>query len=153
MKYLDEKGLLYFWNKIKAKMPTPLDFYPVGSIYMSVKSANPGTIFGGTWVAWGSGRVPVGVDTTQSEFNKSEATGGKKTHKLTVDEMPEHRHDYNNNQGAVRVYDTSGALNWPQDGPYPNSAVDRFATTYAGGSQPHNNLQPYITCYMWKRTA
>lgn len=52
--------------------------YPVGSIYMSVNSANPSTLFGGTWVSWGSGRVPVGVDATQTEFDVVEETGGEK---------------------------------------------------------------------------
>ena len=54
--------------------------YPVGSIYMSVNSTNPGTLFGGTWAAWGAGRVPVGFDSSQSEFDTVEETGGSKTH-------------------------------------------------------------------------
>ena len=51
--------------------------YPVGSIYMSTKSTNPSTYFGGTWVAWGSGRVPVGINTSDSNFNTVEKTGGR----------------------------------------------------------------------------
>ena len=43
--------------------------YPVGSIYMSVNSTNPVYLFGGTWTAWGSGRVPVGIDTSDSSFS------------------------------------------------------------------------------------
>lgn len=82
--------------------------HPVGSIYMTTVETNPSEIFGfGTWELWGAGRVPVGVDTTQSEFNTIEKTGG--TQQLN----------------AIEV----------------------------GGSQPHDNLQPYITCYMFKRTA
>ncbi len=49
--------------------------YPVGSIYLSVKKTNPGTLFGGTWVSWGSGRVPVGVNTNDSDFKTVERTG------------------------------------------------------------------------------
>lgn len=52
--------------------------YPVGSIYMSVNPTNPATLFGGEWEAWGNGRVPVGIDTSQTEFNTVEKTGGDK---------------------------------------------------------------------------
>ena len=57
--------------------------YPVGSIYFSVNNTNPGTLFGGTWVAWGSGRVPVGVNSSNDNFNKVEKTGGEEAVSLT----------------------------------------------------------------------
>ena len=53
--------------------------YPVGSIYMSVSPTNPSEYFGGTWVAWGSGRVPVGLNTSDTNFNTVEKTGGAST--------------------------------------------------------------------------
>ncbi len=63
--------------------------YPVGSIYMSVNNVNPKSFFGGTWVAWGAGRVPIGVNTLETEFEVAEKTGGTKTvnlqHSHTVD--------------------------------------------------------------------
>lgn len=120
--------------------------YPVGSIYMSVNSTNPKNLFGGTWVAWGTGRVPVGIDTSQTEFASVEKTGGEKTHKLTVGEMPEHEHGLvNANDGG---YDMGFSIKYQARGYDGN-----FYTTSRGGSKAHNNLQPYITCYMWKRTA
>lgn len=122
-----------------------LDVYPVGSIYMSVNSTNPSNLFGGTWVAWGTGRVPVGIDTSQTEFNYSERTGGSKTHTLTINEMPSHTHGYSIASGSL---DSTQYAKAGQGGTY--SAV---TTTSTGGNQAHNNLQPYITCYMWKRTA
>lgn len=125
-----------------------LDVYPIGSIYMSVNNVNPSTLFGGTWVAWGSGKVPVGVDTSQTEFNTVEKTGGEKTHTLTVEEMPSHNHIL----WGVRKYQADGTNAWVQDGE-ANVAVEEAKTTVTGGSQPHNILQPYITCFMWKRTA
>ena len=66
--------------------------YPVGSIYMSTLSTDPSTIFGGTWASWGNGRVPVGVDSSQTEFATAEKTGGEKSHALTAAEMPSHTH-------------------------------------------------------------
>ena len=70
---------------ITSQMKNILDsFYPVGSIYLSVKNENPSSKFGGTWVAWGSGRVPVGVNSSDSSFNSVEKTGGGKTHSHTI---------------------------------------------------------------------
>ena len=140
--------------------------YPVGSIYLSTRSTNPGTIFGGTWVRWGNGRVPVGVDTSQTEFSSVEKIGGEKTHRLTEDEMPAHQHFADNNNGEEKLTGSIGnmgfsagsdegagscyGLNWA----YRSSRTDTgIKTAAAGGGDPHNNLQPYITCYMWKRTA
>ena len=122
----------------------------VGDIIFSTSDENPSTIYGGTWVAWGKGQVPVGVDTSDSDFNTVEKTGGEKEHTLTVDEMPSHTHAQyvtaDNQAGAgIRV-------DYTKDGtsiPYPQG-ID---TGSSGENQPHNNLQPYITCYMWKRTA
>lgn len=92
--------------------------YPVGSIYISVNAANPGTLFGGTWEAWGSGKVPVGVNPSDSDFSTAGKTGGSKTvnlnhshtvnnhnhttagHSLTVSEMPSHSHGISLTSGA-----------------------------------------------------
>lgn len=120
--------------------------YPVGSIYMSTSSANPSTFFGGTWVAWGSGRVPVGVDTSDTDFDSVEKTGGEKTHTLTINEMPTHNH-YSFKIGVQTPM--NGSFNVLYDG----SSGFIAGTTASGGNKAHNNLQPYITCYMWKRTT
>ena len=81
--------------------------YPVGSIYTTVSTSNPATLFGGTWERYGVGRTLVGVDTSQSDFKSVNKTGGAKSnsytprgsvsgtvggHKLTVSEMPSHNH-------------------------------------------------------------
>ena len=68
--------------------------YPVGSIYMSVSGTNPSSFLGGTWVAWGSGRVPVGVNTSDGNFNTVEKTGGTATETLSVSQMPSHTHTF-----------------------------------------------------------
>lgn len=127
--------------------------YPVGSIYMSATMSTVAQVqsaFGGTWVKWGAGRVPVGVNTSETEFNTVEKTGGEKTHTLTVDEMPSHHHD------REFVDNTSGGAGFgKRNGFYYNGGWwgNYDSTTNTGGGQAHNNLQPYITCYMYKRTA
>lgn len=128
-------------------MVTPqavFDFvYPVGSIYMSVSNVNPSLLFGGTWVAWGAGCVPVGVDPNDSDFDTVEATGGEKTHTLTTAELPE-------------VIKNMSYTNPKRDGYLARGGYTIDAASMnitEGQNQPHNNLQPYITCYMWKRTA
>lgn len=71
---------------------TLLAAFPVGSLYFSTNSTNPGTYLGGTWAAFGAGRVPVGFDSGQTEFDTDEETGGAKTVTLTEAEMPAHTH-------------------------------------------------------------
>jgi hypothetical protein len=121
--------------------------HPVGSLLMSTVNTNPSTYIGGTWAAWGSGRVPVGVNTSDSDFNAAEKTGGAKTHTLTLSQIPNHQHEIYETQnvgepGYRPVLATTGG--W---GPTPEF------TNGVGGGGSHNNLQPYITCFMWKRTA
>ena len=149
--------------------------YPVGAIYMSTANVNPSTfITGTTWVAWGSGKVPVGVDTSDTSFNTVEKTGGEKTHTLTESEMPAHKHtgtertslgntkpqlgapatvsketiiaDFTRTTEEVVIYENAATT------PANNTlTVDHGIT--AGGGQPHSILQPYITCYMFKRVS
>lgn len=121
--------------------------YPVGSIYISVNNTNPSNYFGGTWVAFGTGKTIVGVDTSQTEFNSVEKTGGAKTVTLSVDNLPSHNHGIINKfTGWVS---SNAHVNWTGSGQGYTVADG----AYQGGGQAHNNLQPYITTYMWKRTA
>ena len=125
-----------------------LEMRPIGSIEINVTGENPANYIGGTWVAWGAGRVPVGVDGTQTEFKTAEIEGGEKNHELSVAEMPAHIHSvgtwYNSSTGA---WGNAGANN---EGTYTEGAI---ATNSTGGNQAHNNMQPYITCYMFKRVG
>lgn len=136
--------------------------YPVGSIYMSVNNVSPQSFLGGTWQAFGAGRTLVGVDTSQTEFDTVEETGGEKTHTLTSSEIPAHNHPLNkpSNTDATAYHSTVGTNHWfavrgsgstqyPDAFQYANPTVGNNT----GGGGAHNNLQPYITVYMWKRTA
>jgi hypothetical protein len=128
--------------------------HPVGSIYMSTDATDPATVLGvGTWVRWGKGRVPVGIDEAQTEFDGVEELGGEKTHQLTVAEMPSHSH----NEAVDSSYNAGTGTGVPTHYALNSNGASRsevpMATSSTGGNAAHNNLQPYITCYMWKRTA
>lgn len=126
--------------------------YPVGSIYMSVNNTDPGTLFGGTWEAWGTGRVPVGVDSGDSDFSASEKTGGEKTNThnhYTLSGNDDNMLYVGSTQHAVRSRVSTlkrGAISFTSYGEGPC----REDSTY---DESINILQPYVTCYMWKRTA
>lgn len=147
-----------------------LDFlHPVGSIYMSTSATNPTNLFGGTWVAWGAGRVPVGFSGGDGNFNSSEKTGGSKTINI------QHNHGLSNARAAVGRADSStSTISYTAGGNPHNVYFDRefsywggiagvskhatdtakiYGNTDNGGSTAASVLQPYITCYMWKRTA
>lgn len=162
--------------------------HPVGSIFITEISTNPSTLYGGTWVAYGAGRVIVGLDAGQTEFDVVNETGGAKTHTLVESEIPAHlhgaggllanttgsSHDHTagtyqvsiNRRAAagttgavamgsgvaqtdlvVQVTGTSGTTGSAHDHDVEGS------TANTGGGGSHNNLQPYIVAYMWKRTA
>ena len=125
--------------------------YPVGTIYTTVVATNPGTIFGGTWVEFGAGRVLVGRSSGETEFDTVEETGGAKTVTLSTAQMPAHQHTVGGTlwgqiegYGQVTVGSTSGG----------NKAdIVSGASSWTGGGGAHNNIQPYIVVYFFKRTA
>jgi len=163
-------GKYDFLEAIRFNNISLLDWiYPVGSIYMSAKEGNPALLFGGTWVAWGAGRVPVGFNGSDGNFNSSEKTGGSKTINI------QHNHGLSNARAAVGRADSSlSTMSYTSGGNPHNVYFDRefsyyggisggskhatdtsliYGNTNNGGSTAASVLQPYIVCYMWKRTA
>ena len=112
--------------------------YPVGSIYMSVNSTNPKNLFGGTWEQI-QGRFLFGMNSSYP----AGSTGGEATHTLTVSEMPAHTHNYFKVSTSASVKDTASGSAY---GDYSTS------TTSVGGGAAHNNMPPYLSVYIWKRT-
>ena len=140
----------YFDSKLdELKTTMKNEMFPVGTIIKTVRNVNPSTYLEGTWVAWGTGRVPVGVDPSQTEFNTVEKTGGAKTVTLTVKQIPSHQHSYTSGDIYIGEGNTEDGSFYGGD----THLVNGDTTGSTGGGQAHNNLQPYITCYMWKRTA
>lgn len=92
-----------------------------------------------------NGKIPVGLDTTQTEFDEIGKTGGEKKHTLTVDEMPTHNHDmYSLNNSGDGTITSGGGITQDSGAPY-KTYYAKFAMENSGGGQAHNNLQPYIT--------
>ena len=120
--------------------------YPVGSIYLSVSSTRPQTLFGGTWE-----RIKDRFLLAAGSTYTAGATGGEATHELTVSELPKHTHRImmGNAEGTaqrvMRYIDTGSA--W-----WSGSGNDKLSEEI-GGDAAHNNMPPYLAVYIWKRTA
>jgi hypothetical protein len=128
-----------------------LKAYPVGSIYLSVNSTSPASLFGGTWE-----RIKDKFLLSAGDSYVAGSTGGEATHTLTVAEIPSHKHI---SFGALDAalpdnYGGSSADYGICAGDEPNriSGYDK-STGASGGGQPHNNMPPYLAVYVWKRTA
>jgi len=133
--------------------------FPVGAIYTAVVSTNPGTLLGfGTWTAFGAGRVMVGYDASNALFDTAEETGGSAnaivvSHTHSVND-PGHTHSYNRDSldnldgGPFSRRSGTGA-----DANTTSSSTTGITLSTEGSSGTNANYQPYITVYMWKRTA
>jgi hypothetical protein len=142
--------------------------YPIGSVYTNATDGtNPGTLLGfGTWVEFAQGEVPVGK-ASSGTFDTAGNTGGAETHPLTESELPEHYHlavaDGTVSETGDVTSSNAISENATQSGSTFQSYRMRPATSSiygtvgrtsrVGSDSAHNNLQPYIVVYMWKRTA
>lgn len=135
--------------------------YPVGSIYMNVNSTNPGTLFGGTWEQI-QGKFLLGMSSSYPAGSQ----GGEASHTLTTEEMPSHGHNPANQSGyfgfitnskkAFEVGDMGVQSGSGRYYPYAAAAFDISRNTLTGttgGGNSHNNMPPYLSIYIWKRTA
>lgn len=120
--------------------------YPVGSIYMSVNDTDPALLFGGSWE-----RIKDRFLLSCGDVYEAGTTGGEAEHTLNVSEMPSHNHGivtkFNSAAGsndAVMLADESTGTIYT----YENGAG---MIKYQGGSQPHNNMPPYLAVFMWIR--
>lgn len=148
--------------------------YPVGSIYMSISSTNPGTLFGGTWSQL-KDRFLLGAGDTYA----AASTGGAATVTLTTTQMPAHTHTFTgssattsseshthtvpntkgNSSGSGTKAETwadataSGRTLTTSSNAHTHTVTAKGTNANTGGGGAHNNMPPYLTVYMWKRTA
>ena len=166
--------------KYAPMLDTMKKIYPVGSIYMSTVSTNPATLFGfGTWEAMPAGRVLLAQGKSDwGTTYEAGSSGGEATHQLTVGELPSHGHsastntaNLTGNANSIGInYDevsVSGIISKNRGNDYGGTNNDHNKTGFlinashshtvtinnTGSNQAHNNLQPYIAVYIWKRTA
>ena len=164
--------------KFAPMLDTMKKIYPVGSIYISTVSTNPATLFGfGTWEAMPAGRVLLaqGKSDWGTTYNAG-STGGEATHQLTVGELPKHKpnismntinlvgNGYNalldnaSSNGIITVSTGNVSGGGVDVGPKKNFAINAshshtLTISDVGSNQAHNNIQPYLTVYMWKRIS
>lgn len=134
--------------------------YPVGSIYISVNSTNPGVLFGGTWEQI-QGRFLLGMSSSYPAGSQ----GGEATHTLTASEMPSHKGHLSAGIAGGVPYgkgNYKGTLSSDKMTAYGDSGRGwnvhagnemHPASEAVGGGQSHNNMPPYLSVYIWKRTA
>ena len=138
--------------------------FPVGAVFIAVVATDPATLLGyGTWSAIAAGRMLVGLDSGDTDFDAAEETGGAKTHTLTTPEIPAHTHVQDAHSHVItqlRDATTGGvttniALTADTSSTLGTKITGTTVATNqnAGGGGAHNNMPPYFVCYMWKRTA
>lgn len=180
-KFLDSEGLTHLWGKIsmadypnnetlvavinaideqkadRDEIPSLVSFlqkvYPVGAVYISAIEVDPAILFGfGTWEQIKDTFLLASGDT-----NSIGTTGGEAEHTLTIEEIPAHTH-----QLKTDLESPDFDITWPVymeynegwiQGPNQETEAPPTNTSRTGGGQPHNNMPPYLTVHMWKRTA
>lgn len=133
---------IYLKDKTGNKIVTT-PYYRVGDLFLTTIATNPSNYLGGKWELFGPGRCLVCVDTSQTEFNSVKKTGGSKY-------LQKHKHglrvtlNMTQTAGNERALVVGGGNAW--------SINDTYQMTNVGDGTS-GNLQPYITCYVWIRTA
>ena len=129
-----ENGIADLYNAI----------FPIGQIVIKGDNEDYSNWLGFTWERTAVGKVLVGIDSTDTDFNTIGKTGGEKTHTLTIEEMPSHNHSVLVTGGGNKY-----AASFTNDG----GSLYYIPSENNGGNKPHNNLQPYQVVAYWKRIA
>ena len=167
----DTKKIWYYtggaWSDI-TPAGSASEAFAVGAVFIAVVATNPATLLGyGTWSAFGAGRVLVGLDSGDTDFDVVEEVGGAKTVTLTEAQIPAHTHAPTDpgHTHIQRYFPTAtgGSIGYTADTSMSGTQTDTGLTTKSGttgitiattgGGGSHANVQPYIVVYMWKRTA
>lgn len=150
-------------NLITEKMKM---MYPVGSIILKMNNVNPSTYLGfGTWELIAQGRTLVGVNTSDSDFNTVNKTGGAKTHKHWAGSYKANM-NFNMSDGKIYMDAQYGQSNpsvsypeiaryWLGTGNYEahSGETNDYGVSVSGQSAESSNVMPYLTTYIWHRKA
>lgn len=129
-------------------------FYPIGRGFIDFTDTDYSNYLGCTWERELVGMTAIGLDINQTDFNTIGKTGGEKTHKLTITEIPSHSHDAQLHSGGTTAAPIAGFANTANaNGNGIVSGGSMFGIRNTGGNQPHNNLQPYKVVAYWKRVS
>ncbi len=144
-----EEGSLYAlkteFNELKTRVEKE---HPISSLYLSMSSTNPSEYFGGTWVQIAQGKVLIGVNSNTTDYSTSNKTGGKDKINLTVANLPKHRFSFSGFTTYQSAADKNEGI-----GATVISGVQTNYTNYIGEGTAIDVRQPYLTCYIWQRTA
>lgn len=143
--------------------------YPIGSVYMSLNSVNPGDLFGGSWE-----QIQDCFLLASGNIYEAGSTGGEASHTLTVDELPSHNHSASANTTGAHTHqigtdkdidylangDCWSVHNGASGASYMNGSTSStgshthtITVENQGGGTAHNNMPPYMAVYVWKRVS
>ena len=139
MKHIED-GIADLYNAI----------FPIGQIVIKGDNEDYSNWLGFTWERTAVGKVLVGIDSNDTDFDTIGKIGGEKTHKLILNEMPSHQHTMYLSGGLTP---DRQAINWATQGYQEFSGITKANDNISGGNQPHNILQPYQVVAYWKRIS
>lgn len=136
-------------------------FFPIKKVVIFNDNDDHSNYLGFTWERIASGKMLVGIDSADTDFNTIGKTGGEKEHTLTINEMPAHSHKLQGNtnvvfdESSIYPYLLASAKRGYANG---DSVVlgDGYTindTTNTGGGQSHNNMPPYQVVALWQRIS
>ena len=125
--------------------------FPVGQIVIKGDNEDYSNWLGFTWERTAVGKVLVGIDSTDTDFNTIGKTSGEKSVKLTVAQMPKHTHNLKTGARTNAWTEPNYAISYQYQAASTANSSEGIENT--GGNQPHNNLQPYQVVAYWKRIA
>ena len=147
-----------FTERVVSKTPTQLNAaaggdvsaaWPIGSVFTSVVATNPATLLGfGTWSAIAAGRVLVGLDSGDTDFDTAEETGGAKSVQASAQTFTGTKGTTSTNNGSAVKVGTSSANAAPTSHTH---TLTPTGTNTPGAAT--SVVQPYFVVYFWKRTA
>lgn len=138
-----------FQNNIEKAINEVLNIVcPIGKVEIFFDNEDHSNYLGFTWERTSIGKTPIGIDSSDSDFNAIGKTGGEKEHTLIINEIPEHNHELGYDTGALLT-----AGNQRGNAGSGSTYGQGWYTRAVGGNQPHNNLQPYEVMAFWKRVA